>query len=192
MRIHPSFARSLTLTLVTLAALAVTTLTPTAAHAAEGAARGIGIGATRTLAGVNGATFVYDASAFHIVGLLGFQSVDQDPGDDLTAFAIGGQFLFHAHVAAQADFSVGGGLTIVSIEDDGDANDETNFHIEGLAQIRAFIVPNVALSASLGLLIALGDDFVVTDGSILAVGNGDSAIALGGQVSASVGLTYFF
>jgi hypothetical protein len=156
----------------------------------------MGVGATRTLAGVNGGTFVYDTGAFHIVGLLGFLNIDQPQGQsDFSVFALGGQFLYHVHDTAQSDFSLGGGLTLVTVGDDNN-NDITNIDIEGLAQIRAFIVPNVALSASLGLLIVVGDEDGLVLGDAIVINgpdNGqDNAIALGGQVNASFGMTYFF
>jgi AhpD family alkylhydroperoxidase len=186
----PTMRMNKSLIMVTVAAL---TLCATAASVHAQEARGSGVGATSTLAGINGATYVYDSGSFHIVGLFGFVSVSRDPGDDSSGLALGGQFLFHLHDGASSDFSLGGGLTIVT-DSEGD-NDTTNFDLEGLAQIRAFIVPNVAVSASLGLLIAIGEDnnLLVGDDSIAGgVGNGDSAIAIGGQVYGAVGLTYFF
>src|SRR6185436_19427584 len=109
---------------------AALTAAPGAANAAQGAEHGVGVGVAQTLAGISGGTFVYDASSFHIVGLLGFQSVDRDPNDDSSAFALGGQFLFHVSTTAQSDFSLGGGLTIVEVNNGPGVGDETNIDIE--------------------------------------------------------------
>ena len=159
------------------------------ASAARGTEHGVGVGVTQTLAGISGATFVYDASAFHIVGLLGFETIDRAPGDDTTRFALGGQFLFHVSTTAQSDFSLGAGLTFVSV--DNDPGDTSNVDIELLAQIRAFIVPNVALSASLGIAIINANDVAVANGQVVD-GGGGTSVALGGQVVGNVGITYFF
>ena len=183
-KLHASFS-SLLGALVLIAA-------PGAANAAHGTEHGIGVGVAQTLAGISGGTFVYDASAFHIVGLLGFQSVDRDPANDSSAFALGGQFLFHVSTTAQSDFSLGGGLTIVEVKNTPGAGDETNVDIEGLAQIRAFIVPNVALSASLGLLIVTVNDVAILRDGAIVDGGGKNSIGLGGQVVGNFGLTYFF
>ena len=56
-------------------------------------------------------------------------------------------------------------------------DDQTDIHIDGGAQVRTFVVPNVALAASLGLAIVSGDaDFV----------------GITGQLFGSIGATYFF
>jgi hypothetical protein len=183
-------------TLLASSVLVLALLAPAAASAQEGggaSAHGIGLGATRTLAGISGGTFVYDTSSFHVTGLIGFVTASDDPGPDTTAFALGGQFWYHLHHTSQSDFSVGGGLTIVSF-DDGGADDVLNVDLEGGGHMRIFVVPNVALSASLGLLIAIGDDdgTIVGDDSLLIVSNAESTIALGGQVMAALGVTYFF
>jgi hypothetical protein len=158
------------------------------ASAARGSEHGIGVGVTQTLAGISGGTFVYDAAAFHIVGLLGFETIDRAPADDTTRFALGGQFLFHVSTTAQSDFSLGAGLTFVSVDN---GPDTSNVDIELLAQIRAFIVPNVALSASLGIAIINANDIAIANGQVVD-GGGGTSVALGGQVVGNVGITYFF
>jgi Tfp pilus assembly protein PilZ len=50
--------------------------------------------------------------------------------------------------------------------------------LEGAAQIRAFIVPNVALSASAGLGLVLTKD--------------NNSATIGGQLGGTFGVTYFF
>ncbi len=180
--------RSSSILLGGLVLVAALVAAPRAAHAAHGTEHGIGVGVTQTLAGVSGATFVYDASAFHIVGLLGFESVNR--ADDTTRLALGGQFLFHLSTSAQSDFSIGPGLTIQRHTTDGPGGDETNVDIEILAQIRAFIVPNVALSASLGFLVVTVDNNSLAGG--ITSGGGGNTVAFGGQVLGALGITYFF
>jgi hypothetical protein len=187
-KLHGSFSSLLGASVLAAALVAA----PGVANAAHGTEHGIGVGVAQTLAGISGATFVYDASAFHIVGLLGFQSVDRDPAADSSAFALGGEFLFHVSTTAQSDFSLGGGITIVEVNNAPGLGDETNIDLEGLAQIRAFIVPNVALSASLGLLIATANDVTILGNGAIVDGGGKNSIGLGGQVVGNLGVTYFF
>ena len=162
----------LTFPLFTLALLA----TGSAAAQAAPAARGIGVGAEMTLTGITGATFVYDAEAFHIDALLGalFQHDDSQ-------VAVAGRFFFPVHRSQFADFSLGPGIGLVHQShhpDDAPTVSTNPVHLEGAAQIRAFIVPNVALSATAGL------------GAVLTKNN--NTVTIGGQVGGSFGVTYFF
>lgn len=138
--------------------------------------RSIGVGVEQTLGGISGATFVYDAGIFHIDGILGFANRDTGGPDDQRTIALAGRFLYLISRAERADLGVGGGLGIVNVSQ-GD-QDATAIDIEVMAQIRAFLVPNVALSASLGLVILSGD--------------APDAIIFGGQLGGAFGLTYFF
>ena len=147
-----------------------------------GRAGGIGLGAeafvaTSPAGPISAAAFVYDRPAWHIAALVGMQSA----GD--TDLFVAGRFFYHLHQGQMSDFSVGGGLGILSLGDDagpGD-NDRTDIILEGAAQLRAFITPNVAIGASLGL------DFVIVDED-----NGDDYLVLGGQVMSTAGIWYFF
>lgn len=165
----------LTIPLLTLALFA----TGTAEAQTAPAARGIGVGAEATLTGIVGATFVYDAEAFHVDALLGGSFQHND-----SSLAIAGRLFFPVHRSQAADFSLGPGIGLVHVTHDPDGDGplgrvSTNpVHVEGAAQIRAFLVPNVALSASAGLGV------VVTD-------NNNSA-TIGGQLGGSLGVTYFF
>lgn len=142
-------------------------------------ARGIGVGAEATLTGIVGGTFVYDAQAFHIDALLGGSFQHND-----SSLAVAGRFFFPVHRSQYADFSLGPGIGLVHTTHDPDGDgpqgrvSSTPIHLEGAAQIRAFIVPNVALSASLGLGIVLT--------------NNDNSAVIGGQLGGSFGVTYFF
>ncbi|HEY0469500.1 MAG TPA: hypothetical protein VGC79_35165 [Polyangiaceae bacterium] len=154
--------------------------TGTAAAQTAPTARGIGVGAEATLTGIVGATFVYDAAAWHLDALLGgnFQH-------NSSTVAVAGRFFFPLHRSQSADFSLGPGIGFqhVTNDPDGDGpqgrNSSNPIHLEGAAQIRAFVVPNVALSATAGLGIVLNND------------NNDSA-TFGGQLGGSFGVTYFF
>jgi hypothetical protein len=130
----------------------------------------------------SGALFVYDAGPFHVDAIFGFASVDTGLlfGGDATAVGLGGRFLYVIHQAEFADFSVGGGLGFSHFSpDEGDS--ATNVYFEGLAQIRAFIVPNVALSASLGLAAGFLDDNVGGDG-----------FGILGNTTGAAGIAYYF
>lgn len=151
---------------------------PALAQERTGAApTGWGAGAeAMLLGGPSGGAVVYDMGHMHIDGILGLAS-----SDNATGFGLGGRVLWVLHSVGVADFSLGGGLGFVHVNpDQGDSG--TNIHLEGLAQIRAFIVQNVALSTTFGFGAALRDnDF----------GN-DDEFAFLGQFLSSAGLVYFF
>ncbi len=137
------------------------------AEAQEGRSGSLGVGIQTMLLqdGPFGPAVIYDAGMFHLEGLFGFAD-----DDATTRFDLGGRFWYHIHSAASADFSLGGGLGVVSIDPEGDAEGTTDIEIDAGAQIRAFLVPNVAVSASLGLAILTGDgDFIAITGDL--VGN---------------------
>src|SRR5262249_9648994 len=96
--------------------------------------------------------------------------------------AAAGRFFFPLHTSQSADFSIGPGIGIVhrNLHPPAPAaSTSTNEgHVEGAVQIRAFIVPNVALSASAGV------------GLIFT--NGNNSAVVGGQVGGQLGVTYFF
>jgi hypothetical protein len=138
-----------------------------------GAGGGFGVGIVAMLTGPFGAAVVYDPGRFHIEGILGFRSLE----DSQTDIAVGGRFWWHLHTSTAADFSLGGGIGFVLIDREDPLDDQTDIHIDGGAQVRTFVVPNVALAASLGLAIVSGDaDFV----------------GITGQLFGSIGATYFF
>ena len=154
-----------------------------------GGAHGVGLGVEQNLGGLTGATFSYDAGRFRVNALLGLVHYDRDPQGDVTQFGLGGRFLFKIHEMPGADFSLGGGLAIVQTEV-GDF-DDTSIHLEGVAQIRVFVVPNVALSGSFGVALLTADDGEVGDGPF-GDGSGDSVLGLGGQLLAGFGAIYYF
>jgi hypothetical protein len=150
-------------------AAAILTVAATAGTAsAGGAANTIGVGTEFQLSGVGGLSVNYDAGKFHAGGFVGLA----DPtGPSNTQFDIGGRFFFHVAATASADFSVGGSIGIRN-QGQGAGNDSTTgVFIEPGFQIRAFIVPNVALSFTGGLSIGAADaDGLILDSQIIGIG----------------------
>lgn len=159
------------------------TLFATGTAAAQNAAngRGIGVGAESTLTGIVGGTFVYDAAVWHLDAILGGSFRHDTSEVDVAA-----RFFFPLHRTNFADFSVGPGIGLahVTIHDPDGTGPQTSttstpIHLEGAAQIRAFIVENIALNATAGLGIVLNKD-------------NDNSATFGGQLGGSFGVTYFF
>jgi hypothetical protein len=163
---------------------------PPAAHSSSsnsislGGGAGIGIGAAVTLSGLGAfgpaGQFVYDASIFHIEALLGFDSRDTAGGggdrETIYAFGVGGWY--HLHRGASSDFSVGGLIGINTTSGPGQSQTVTSF--EPGAQVRAFVTPNVAAFARVGLAFQFGDTGAGT------------VVGLGGQATGGFGFSYFF
>jgi hypothetical protein len=147
------------------------------AEAQEGRKSGnLGVGVVAMLGGADvgtvGPAVVYDTGIFHIEGLFGFND-----NDTQTRFTVGGRFWYHIHSGQSSDFSLGGGLGVVSVDPEGGGDSTTNVEIDAGAQLRAFIVPNVAVSASLGLGLLTGDTDV---------------IAITGDLVGGLGIVYYF
>lgn len=135
---------------------------------AGGVPGSIGVGAEFQLSGIGGLSANYDAGKFHAGGFIGYF----DPaGAGNSTVDVGGRFFFHVASSAAADFSIGGGLGIQSLGN-GPGNDRsTNLFLEPSFQIRAFIVPNVALSFTGGLSIGAADaDGLILDSQIIGIG----------------------
>lgn len=162
--------------------LAASLITATG-HAQQTEGHGPGLGVETTLGGIAGPTFVFDTSRLHFDILFTFHRVELD-GPDRSDFGIAGRVFFVLHSMPGADFSLGGGAGIVHAAFN-DAS-EDSVRIEGAAQIRAFIVPNVAVSASLGLAYVTNTD---NGGDI---GGDDNFLGFDGPLFGSFGLTYFF
>jgi hypothetical protein len=153
---------------------------PPASHSSGGGA-GIGVGAGVTLTGGTLGQFVYDQEVWHLEGLLTFQSLSNPGGANRTTvvgFGAGGWY--HLHRGASSDFSLGGAI-VVNTASPPAGNSTTVTSFEPGAQIRAFITPNVALHARVGLAFQFGD----TPG-------GGTDIRLAGQAQGAFGITYFF
>jgi hypothetical protein len=140
---------------------------------------GVGVGAEATTTGIVGATFVYDASIFHIDALLGGAYASND-----SVTRVAGRFFFPLHTSPSADFSIGPGIGFEHATHQEGGNPPpprvsvNSVHLEGAAQIRAFVVPNVALSATAGI------------GAVFT--NGNNSAVIGGQLGGALGITYFF
>jgi len=153
--------------------------TGTAAAQTARAARGIGVGAEATLTGIVGGTFVYDAEVFHVDAILGAKFERFSSSLD-----VAGRLFFPVHRSQFADFSLGPGIGLQHVTNDPDGDGpngrvSTNpIHLEGAAQIRAFIVPNIALNATAGLGVVVVKD--------------NNSATFGGQLGGSFGVTYFF
>lgn len=139
---------------------------------AGGQANSIGVGAEFQISGLGGLSINYDAGKFHAGGFFGYY----DPrGPNNSTVDVGGRFFFHLASTAAADFSLGGSVGIESSNDDpgnpNNSNRHTDVFIEPSFQMRAFIVPNVALSFTGGIVIGAGDtsELDVT-GNIVATG----------------------
>jgi hypothetical protein len=149
-----------------------------AAHASPEAGS-FGLGAEFQLSGLGGVSGTYDAGAFHAGLALGL--ADKDAAGD-TVFQVAGRFFWHVAGSAQADFSLGGsvGLETVTIPAMAMMNSTTdvNVYIEPGFQIRAFIVPHVALSFTGGISIG-----VAHDSTVVITGQG---------LDGEAGVTYYF
>jgi hypothetical protein len=132
-----------------------------------------GAGAEATTTGIVGGTFVYDPGPFHLDALLGAHFAHDDEEIDLAA-----RFFFPVHRSRAADFSIGPGVGLVHFNHPNPPDNAV--HVEGAIQIRAFLVSNVALSATAGI------------GVVFANGDNNDRAVIGGQVGGSFGITYFF
>ena len=170
----------------------------TSASSARG--RGLGVGAVTMLNGTNGAmvTWGSDGGGFHVDALAGLHRYTPTNFAATTSFTGAARGWYHLHAASFADFSLGGGLGVVRwVSDPGRTNSDTHWDVvfEVGAQIRAFIVPNVALLADVGLGMTFGthDDFLVggqgVGGTAAPEGapNGDTNF-----VGGTLGIAYFF
>lgn len=137
----------------------------------------IGVGAEAQLSGLSGASVNYDAGRFHVGGFLSFQDAS---GPNNTDIGLGGRFFWHLHSTPTSDFSIGGNLGVLFNNDPNpqpNGSSATELFLEPGVQIRAFISGNVALSATVGIVIGLAD----ADG-----------VALDGQLTGGAGIHYYF
>lgn len=168
----------------------------TISPAPSGHGHGVGVGAVTMLNGTSGALFTWGSSGggFHVDGLFGLHHFHPGgPGtNNVTDFTIGGRFWYHLHAASFADFSLGGGVGIINWSTGvPGTSSNTDVSVEAGGQIRAFIVPNVALLADLGLGATFGNNDNVLIGSQSVTG---SASPEGGSgfVVGTLGIAYFF
>jgi hypothetical protein len=146
---------------------------------AGGQPNSIGVGAELQISGVGGLSINYDAGKFHAGGFFGYF----DPqGANNSTVDVGGRFFFHIASTAMSDFSLGGSLGIENANDAGNPNNRhTDVFIEPSFQIRAFIVPNVALSFTGGIVIGAAD-----------ISELDLTSNTSGRVTGMAGIHYYF
>lgn len=128
---------------------------------------GFGIGIAAMLSGPVGPSITYDARAWHIDAIF----AATDLGN--STIQAGGRFYYVVNRSDEADFSVGAGVGLVAQNNGPDL-----LHVEGGAKIRAFIVSNVALSATLGMALIFG--------------GGETNFDTPAQLQGMFGITYFF
>jgi hypothetical protein len=157
--------------------------------------RGIGVGVGTMLNGTTGLLGTWGAGAFHVDGIFGLHRYVPN-GNATTSFTLAGRFWYHVHAASFADFSVGGGIGLTSWTyqpGPGGADDsriDINFEVG--AQIRAFIVPNVALIGDLGLGANFGADDNIMIGGHSVTGAGEPEGPGNQFVLGTLGIAYFF
>jgi hypothetical protein len=126
------------------------------------------------------ATWGDSGGRFHVDGLLGFNHTGS------STFDFGFRGWYHVHAASSADLSLGAGFGLLTYRSAGAAGPppvaasrQWDFELDIGAQIRVFVVPNVALLVGLGLGLYFPD-------------NGPSTVRLSGNIMNSVGLAYYF
>jgi hypothetical protein len=161
-------------------------LAATSAASAGGPGNSFGIGAEYQLSGIGGLSAAYNTSSWHAELALGFD----DPKGPGAAFGVFAGFFYHVAGNATADFGVGGtvGYAAIAVPPAGMGGGGTNnvLVIEPGFQIRAFIVPNVALSFTGAATISVIDD---QGFAVAATGIGGSGIF---GLNGTVGVHYFF
>jgi hypothetical protein len=118
------------------------------------------------------ATWGDSAGRFHVDGLFGFLS------HNTNNFDIGVRGWYHLHATSFSDLSAGGGFTLISWKQRGGTR-QTDFQMELGAQIRAFVVSNVALLGSVGMNMYFPD-------------SGSATFIISGNLVGAIGLAYYF
>jgi hypothetical protein len=193
MRQTPSFLMCLTIASVLAPAVAWAQITPapeqtskaTVTSATTGNGRGFGLGAVAFFqpfaGGVSNTvpnlllTWGNAGGQFHVEGLFGLY---HGAGTDFDMAARG---WYHVHAASSADFSVGAGLGFTRRRNEpaGLTSAQWDFEMELGAEVRAFIVSNVALLGSLGLGLYIPD-------------TGNTVVSVSGNLTGTLGLAYYF
>jgi hypothetical protein len=168
--IIPRMKKILAAAVFTVAAVATTAGTASAG----GVANTIGVGAEFQLSGAGGLSVNYDAGRFHAGGFFGLNDPD---GPSNTQFEVGGRFFFHIASTASADFSIGGSVGVRNTANGPNVDSTTEVFIEPGFQIRAFIVPSVALSFTGGISVGAGDI---------------SSLTIDSQIVGLAGVHYYF
>jgi hypothetical protein len=165
-----------------ISAIALALVAAAAGTASAGGQSGsLGVGAEVDVAGVGGPSLNFDGGMFHVGGFLAFADdaalVGGGFGGNGTTLGVGGRFYYHLHSTAMSDFGVGGHLSVLTFNPEGDGESQTGIFITPGAQIRAFVASNVALSGGIGFVIAAGDA---------------EGLKLDGNLTGSFGFHYYF
>ncbi len=178
---------------------ATSTATASFTGASSSRGRGIGVGAITMLNGTSGLLVTWGTGSFHVDGFAGLHHYRPQPAPytSTTDFGFGGRFWYHIHAASFADFSAGGGIGFNRwVSNPGGPGEDSHFDVsfEVGAQIRAFIVPNVALIGDLGLGATFGSNDNLLIGGQSIGGGGEPEAANGGSnfMLGSLGIAYFF
>jgi hypothetical protein len=194
MRRTPSFLMFLTIASVIAPAVALAQITPPSeptstakfTGATTGSGHGFGLGAVAFFqpfaGGVSNTvpnlllTWGNAGGQFHVEGLFGLY---HNAGTDFDLAARG---WYHLHATSSADFSVGAGLGFTRRRNNlpaGETSAQWDFEMEIGAEIRAFIVSNVALLGSLGMGIYVPD-------------TGNTVLNISGNLTGTIGVAYYF
>jgi hypothetical protein len=192
MRRTPSFLLFLTIASVLAPAVALAQINPTpeptsratVTGARSGSGRGFGLGAVAFYQPETGTvsntvpnlllTWGNAGGQFHLEGLFGLYHKNG------TDFDLAARGWYHVHATSSADFSLGAGLGFTRRRNDPTVTTaQWDFEMELGAQVRAFIVSNVALLGSLGLGLYIPD-------------TGPTVVNISGNLTGTVGLAYYF
>ena len=165
--------------------------------APSGHGRGIGVGAVTMLNGTSGALVTWGSpgGGLHVDGIFGLHHYRDGNANYTTSFAVGGRFWYHVHAASFADFSLGGGLGIIHWTNNPGtpaSDSRLDLSLEVGGQMRAFIVPNVALVADLGFGATFGNDDNIMIGGQAITGSGEPEGPANNFVVGTLGIAYFF
>ena len=177
--------------LIALAAiLSLTTLAAPQEARAQEKNSAFGVGVQALLTGPAGPSLTYDVGLLHFDFLTFFETLGQD------TFALGARGFYSVHQTERSDLSLGGGIGFTFEEDDGggggDDDDDVDFSVEFGAKMRMFVVPNVAITAFMGLAVVIDDDGNGGGGNVFTFFQEEDGIVLGGQFNALFGFTYYF
>ena len=115
------------------------------------AASRMAVGAATMAGALAGPSFVYDKNDWRVDAILSWRLVKDLPD----TLAIGGRFYYVVKSSAQADLSLGGGLAFLRQGGPAGVDAETGVLLEVGAQIRVFLVRQVALTGTFGAAVGL-------------------------------------
>jgi hypothetical protein len=152
-----------------------------------GPGAGLGIGGAAFVSGLAGAEVDYDTAIWDIEGILAFSNTQVGGGMNpprQTTFDIGVSGWYHFNVGTNSDFSLGGGVGIVTASTSNGGGSLTAVVFEPGIRVRAFVTPNVAVFGRVGLPFVFGDDV----GGV----TGNTSVRLANQLTGGFGFTYYF